>query len=155
MTDTALPYSDCGPAGSGRGPAGRLPAYPSFLVLLVRIVSRLSFFVLGLVILYLSLKPSVDIGPSDKLMHLLAYGAWTFASVIGVRRWRWGVAVALGIVALGGVIELLQPISGRIADWGDFLANSLGVLCGGLLTILARSVTHRLGMALFGAQTGG
>ncbi|MGF1455983.1 MAG: hypothetical protein ACFB6R_11495 [Alphaproteobacteria bacterium] len=116
------------------------PAGPASLMLLIRILSRLSFFALGAVIVYLSLKPSMALGTSDKMLHLLGYGVWTFASLIGIRRRPWALGVAAGILLLSGLIELIQPHMGRVGDWGDFIANGLGVLLGGGLARAARSL---------------
>lgn len=72
-----------------------------------------------------SLVPSVN----DKIMHCSAYflmGMW-FAGSMDPRNHRW---LAVGLITMGGVIEILQYFMGfgRDADWRDFLANSIGVL---------------------------
>jgi VanZ family protein len=66
----------------------------------------------------------------DKLEHFTAYfGLASMATmVIGWRRlllWAW-----LGIVALGGVLEILQGYTGRDPDIHDFIANSIGAVSG-------------------------
>jgi VanZ family protein len=85
-------------------------------------------------ILYFSLErneklPRVPGG--DKLHHFIAYGilmAW-WAQLIVVRRLR----LALAFVALGVVIEYLQPIvSNRFFEAMDMVANSVGVAIGWL-----------------------
>ena len=55
--------------------------------------------------------------------------------------------VTFAVLALGGILELLQMLVGRDAEWGDMLANALGDACGtglalGLLA-LARLVDRR------------
>ncbi len=118
--------------------------YPRWVVLAVRVLSRLSFFVVGVAIVWLSLKPSIAIGTSDKLAHLVAYGGWTFVSLVGVRRWPYGVLVAVLIFAASLVIEVLQPFFGRTADWRDAAANGAGVVLGSVLTIALRVGARRL-----------
>lgn len=67
----------------------------------------------------------------DKLWHLLAFAAlavplaWRFP-----HHWR---RVALAALAYGGAIELVQPVIGREAEWGDFLADGLGAVAGARL----------------------
>src|SRR6056297_1808075 len=64
----------------------------------------------------------------DKIAHLLAFAA--LAAPMGFcypRHWR---AVALGVLAYGGLIEIVQPVMGRSAEWADFLADGLGALLG-------------------------
>ncbi len=99
-------------------------------------------------ILYASLMPSPPPLPgqgSDKLVHLLAYAlpACWFAWLYPGRRALW---VALLLIALGAVIEWLQPrLSARYFEWADMGANTLGVLLG---IILARSPLRRLAVYL-------
>ena len=90
---------------------------------------------------YLALNPrpprSVDLG-WDKLNHLCAFGA---LMLLAGHAWpqRWGRA-ALGLLAYGGLIELLQTqVPGRSGEWPDLLADGLGLLLGAaLLALLAR-----------------
>jgi VanZ family protein len=66
---------------------------------------------------------------SDKVVHFVGYFAlamW-FAGVTRTRRYPW---VAASLIALGGVLEILQGLmhNGRDAEWLDLLADALGVL---------------------------
>src|SRR5215469_7438610 len=66
----------------------------------------------------------------DKAEHFIAYFGLTLLASLA---WglRWSLAwVFVGMVALGGVLEILQYFVGRDAEWGDFLANDLGALAG-------------------------
>jgi VanZ family protein len=90
-------------------------------------------------LLWLSLSHAPPKGPAlpyaDKAGHLLAYGllmAW-WGQVAWQPRWRWGLA--LGFIAFGGVIEVLQGLGGvRQAEWADAAANAVGVVLGALGT---------------------
>ena len=77
------------------------------------------------------LKPSGD-GPVvwDKLLHFTAYfGLAGIATIaLGRRKAAAWAAVALGV--FGGVLEIVQSFVGRDAEWGDELANALGVAVG-------------------------
>lgn len=77
-----------------------------------------------------------QVGLSDKIKHAIAFAglAFWFGSVI-VRRDL--VAVALAVVAFGGLIEIAQGLMGlgREAEWGDFVADALGAAAGLLLAL--------------------
>ena len=82
----------------------------------------------------LSLLPLPDTGVSDKFSHVLTYAvlsAWF--SLLSGNYARLGVSVA-GLFCFGVVIEWLQGMTGyRHAEWGDVLANGLGILAGSLV----------------------
>ena len=66
----------------------------------------------------------------DKLDHFIAYFGLSLLSTLawGLRRsLAW---LFLGLVALGGGLEILQSLVGRDGEWGDFIANDLGILLG-------------------------
>ena len=66
----------------------------------------------------------------DKAQHFTAYfGLAAMATmVVGLNR-RLGLAI-LGVILLGGALEILQGYTGRDPDIFDFAANSIGALCG-------------------------
>jgi len=82
----------------------------------------------------LSLMPAPDIGVSDKLSHLVTYfllAGWF--SLLSVNRVALGWTV-VGLIGYGILIELLQGMTAyRYPEWGDVLANGVGVLTGILL----------------------
>ena len=97
-----------------------------------------------------SLVPGPDIGVSDKLSHLVTYfllAGWF--SLLAANRISLGWTV-IGLIAYGMLIELLQGMTSyRYPEWGDVLANAIGVLAGILLYFsplprLLRSVDSRL-----------
>ena len=71
---------------------------------------------------------------TDKLEHALAYLALTlwYGQLCADRR---ALALrALGLLALGGAIELAQALTPyRTAEWGDLAADAVGVGLGFLL----------------------
>ena len=79
----------------------------------------------------------------DKLDHFTAYfGLSLLASLAwGLRRSLFWVF--LGIVALGGSLEIIQSLVGRDGEWGDFFANDLGALLGLALASLYLAVPRR------------
>lgn len=84
------------------------------------------------VVAALSLLPLGPDAPTtgwDKTNHLLAF-AWL--SILACLAWPRRTASALaGLLLYGGLIELLQSFTGyRFAEWGDLLADALGLLLG-------------------------
>lgn len=100
-------------------------------------------------LLILSLLPVASVSSafdiSDKLLHFLAYAVLTvlLAGVLsacpGGHRSPWLVAT-VGAFGYGLLIEALQAWMqlGRSAEWGDQLANTLGILCS--CVVFRRSV---------------
>jgi hypothetical protein len=87
----------------------------------------------------LSLTPLAhlpDAPGSDKAHHLIAYVALSFPiAVRGGPKW---MLLLPFFVLWGGGIELIQPYANRYAEWLDFAANSLGIVFGAVVGMLAR-----------------
>jgi VanZ family protein len=66
----------------------------------------------------------------DKLLHFTAYFGLSLMATIAVRADRRVLWWAIGLVALGGVLEIVQGMTGRDCDIYDELANAIGVLVG-------------------------
>ncbi len=90
---------------------------------------------LAIVICFLAFDPKppqfTDVA-NDKVNHLLAFGSLGFtgalSQVVGLRR---TVGVAVALVAFGGFIEIVQTyIPGRSGEWGDVLADAVGIALG-------------------------
>ena len=78
-----------------------------------------------------SLLPVPEVGVDDKLGHLFVYlvlAAWFGLLVDSRIALIW---TGLGLVAYGILIELLQWMTSfRFAEWGDVLANLIGIAIG-------------------------
>lgn len=94
-------------------------------------------WVMVVAVVLLSLTPNLPVKVSvanvDKLEHAVAYlvlMAWFGGlSPRAVHRW-----VALGLLALGALIEVAQGLSGyRSADRWDLVADGLGIALGWLI----------------------
>lgn len=91
-------------------------------------------FGLTLVVVVASLVPSGSLphlGVTDKFEHFTAYfglAAW-FGGLLLPRRY---LLLGLGLLALGGGIEIAQGLMGwgREADWRDFYADAAGAMAG-------------------------
>jgi VanZ family protein len=74
-------------------------------------------------------SPKIPLG--DKWQHALTYGglALWFSGIVRRSAFLW---VAGGLLALGGLMELLQAVAttARSADIRDMLANTIGIAAG-------------------------
>lgn len=64
----------------------------------------------------------------DKLLHMLGYTVLTLLGLLAYRDRNWSI-VAFA-VALGVLIEVVQPYTGRFFSGADMLANTIGALLG-------------------------
>ena len=83
------------------------------------------------VICYLSLRPVQLVMPQlglDKLLHCLAYFVLVLPLAIS-RPPHWKLLV-LALLLISGAIELIQPFTGRYAEWLDFVMNGVGLSLG-------------------------
>jgi VanZ family protein len=89
---------------------------------------------LTVTVLFLALRPGSG-GPTlgwDKANHALAFACLAFSGLFALReRRRAPLWVAIGLLALGGLIELVQlHVPGRSAEWADLLADAVGIGLG-------------------------
>lgn len=77
----------------------------------------------------LPLGPEVPSTGWDKSNHLLAFA---LLAVLACQAWPNRIPAALAaLLVYGGLIEVLQSLTGyRFAEWGDLLADALGLLLG-------------------------
>jgi VanZ family protein len=76
--------------------------------------------------------PGFEFKDADKVNHLLAFGSMSL--VAGVARppgrWPW-LSVSAGMLLLGLFIEAVQSqLPARTAEWGDVLADAVGISIG-------------------------
>jgi VanZ family protein len=81
--------------------------------------------------------PAIDLG-WDKLNHVAAFMALGFSAYLSYPdSARRRVAALCAMVALGGLIEILQLyVPGRSSEWGDLLADAIGVGAGAIVAVL-------------------
>ncbi len=114
----------------------------SYQLRLLWLVSTVS---IALLIGVLTLSPTVAMPQShllnDKVAHVLAFMALVFPTAV---LWpRVTVWVCLAAVVYGGLIEAIQPYTGRSAELADLLADSGGVVLGTFLGLLTRLALTR------------
>lgn len=74
---------------------------------------------------------------SDKLGHMLVFAGLTVP--LATVNPRLVLPLVPAAIAYGGMIEILQPLVGRNAEWADFAANIAGALAGaGLGVVIGR-----------------
>lgn len=97
------------------------------------------------------LSPSAGdpFGLWDKLLHFTAYFGLAAIAAVALASRRRTVWAALGLIALGGVLEIVQGMVGRDMSLYDELANSLGVVAG---VLAARAYLYLLARRLVGRQ---
>ena len=87
---------------------------------------------LALTILIGMLAPisEVTIAPAgtDKIIHVVAFAALVFPLALTKRIGLFPLFMLASL--FGGIIEIIQPSFGRNADIIDWLADSVGVICG-------------------------
>ena len=106
---------------------------PSFRDLkLLSNLAGILFWVIAVLVFYGELGPG-DIGFSvwDKLQHFGAYALMAGLLTVSLEARRWWLWGLLALVAMGGVLEILQGIVGRDMSFRDEIANTLGVIAGG------------------------
>ena len=101
---------------------------------------RLALYACMLAVLVLSLIPPGPELPTtgwDKTNHLLAFGV---LALLGCRGYPRNVAMLLVcLLAFGALIEVLQSLTPyRFAEWGDLLADALGLVLGWAAGLLLR-----------------
>ncbi len=81
---------------------------------------------------------AIGSGLGDKLGHMAAYALLTCSAAFGWRD-RIGLPIiVLAVVTCGATIEVLQAwVPGRVADWGDLLANTIGTIAGAGMAVVA------------------
>lgn len=132
------------------------PSSPPLLRPAAQLAWRLMLGVLWVSILLLALLPvppqRMDTG-WDKLNHLLAFGALALCVCMSEpaswrRRWPW----LIGLLGYGAAIEVLQQfIPNRQGEWGDLLADALGIALG---TLVGMALLRRLARVPAVSQSG-
>ena len=101
---------------------------------------RAAFWLAMLSVLVLSLLPVDTPLPTtgwDKTNHVLGFAILSLLAGLGYRNREPGAAV--GLLAYGALIEVLQAMSGyRFAEWGDLLSDGIGIALGFLAAYVAR-----------------
>ena len=88
--------------------------------------------VLALIILTGMLAPLSEVttapAGTDKVIHIVAFAALVFPLAFTRRIGLFTLFIFASL--FGGIIEIIQPSFGRNADIIDWIADSVGVICG-------------------------
>lgn len=102
------------------------------LIALINFINRFWLAITAVILVLItagSLFPVDYLPPapgSDKTHHFIGYCALMLPTAL--RRPKYWLVIALGIIAWSGLIELIQPHVNRYGEWLDLAANSVGVL---------------------------
>jgi len=67
----------------------------------------------------------------DKVLHFIAYFGLAGMATVALDARRTAVWAVLGLIVLGGLLEVLQGFTGRDPDVFDEVANTIGAVLGG------------------------
>ena len=99
----------------------------------IRLAARWLFWPAVLVVCWGELMPNppdISVSQWDKVQHFIAYFGLALLATLAWGRSGRLVRIFLGVIALGGLLEILQGFVGRDAAWLDQLANTVGALLG-------------------------
>jgi VanZ family protein len=99
------------------------------------------------VVIWGELRPSVQ-GPEvlwDKLLHFIAYFGLAAIATLALGRLRPALWAGLLLATFGGLLEIIQSFVGRDAEWGDELANVIGVCAGIAVSFVVLQFLARTG----------
>jgi VanZ family protein len=74
--------------------------------------------------------PSLETQIWDKALHFIAYFGLAGIATVALKADRRVVAATMGLIVLGGLLEILQGFTGRDPSLLDEAANSLGAISG-------------------------
>jgi VanZ family protein len=96
------------------------------------LTATILFWAIAALVIWGELGPG-DIGFNvwDKLQHFGAYALLAVLATLALEARRWWLLALLGLVALGGALEIGQGLVGRDMSFRDEIANTLGVIAGG------------------------
>jgi len=111
-------------------------------------VWRAVLVLLFIAVSFLALSPApphdIDLG-WDKLNHVLAFVALAFSAWLGFTGSQRNQRLCMvALLAYGGAIEILQLyVPGRSCEWGDLLADAVGITAGACLAALTLHATRK------------
>jgi VanZ family protein len=76
--------------------------------------------------------PRLEVHVWDKLLHFTAYFGLAALAAWSLRSRRALLCAVLGLIAFGGLLEIIQGFTGRDAEWLDEAANIMGAVLGAL-----------------------
>ena len=102
----------------------------------VRLANTVLFWPVLAFVVWGELRPEVPRvlhGINDKVLHFSAYFILGAMAGGAIRQRGWVKWAVLGLIALGGVIEVIQAFVGRDPSLLDGITNGVGAIAGALL----------------------
>jgi VanZ family protein len=114
------------------------------------ILDRIAY---GAAVLFLPAAAGVlggELGPAsgephiwDKTVHFTAYFIVSWLAVTALKSRATALWAMLGLIVMGGALEIVQGLIGRDCSIYDEIANTLGVLAGGLVAWIVVKLVAR------------
>ena len=87
--------------------------------------------------------PHLETHVWDKLLHFSAYFGLAGLAALSLKSRRILLYAVLALIAFGGLLEIVQGLTGRDADLLDEVANTLGAILGALTGLLFLRLVDR------------
>lgn len=87
--------------------------------------------------------PHLETHVWDKLLHFTAYFGLAGLAALSLKSRRTLVYAVLGLIAFGGLLEIVQGMTGRDADLLDEVANTLGAILGAFAGLILLRLVDR------------
>lgn len=83
---------------------------------------------------------------NDKALHFIAYFGLAAMAAAAFKNRRPAILASLGLIVLGGVLEIVQGFTGRDMSFYDELANTVGVIAGAVSArVIIEPLRNRFG----------
>jgi len=99
----------------------------------------LMFGIVGIALAFMTSLDSHQQVPVDKMIHFSGYFILSTTFVLALRPLLF-IPGLMGLICMGVVIEFLQRHTGRQFDLTDMVANTAGVISGGVVGITVRGI---------------
>ena len=118
---------------------------PQRFLAVFQALARLIFVPAIAIVVWGELEPG-GTGPRvwDKLLHFTAYFGLAGIATVALGSLRGALWAGLSLAIFGGVLEIVQSFVGRDAEWGDEIANVIGVCAGVASGLILLSVLRLL-----------
>jgi len=87
--------------------------------------------------------PHLEVHIWDKLLHVTAYLGLGALAALSLKTRHSLLYAVLGLIVFGGMLEIVQGLTGRDVDWLDEAANSLGAILGATAGLTALRLVDR------------
>jgi len=113
-----------------------------------RMAASLLFYPALVVVIWGELTPAPPAAIEhicDKALHFIAYFGLAWLAGVAVIRRATAIRAFVGLILLGGILEIVQGFTGRDMSVYDEVANTIGILVGGFAArVMVESLRRRM-----------